>query len=96
MDQSVTIKIAGQEYSLKASSPQMERLMRLAAESVNKKLEGFSAKYPDRTLADKLAFVVLNEAVSRLALQKSLEDVKAEVSAITVQLDSYLDTIEEK
>ena len=39
MDQSIKIRIAGQEYSLKAGSPEIERLMRLAAESVSKKVE---------------------------------------------------------
>ena len=66
MEQSITIKIAGKDYPLKATSPEMEQLMRLAADSINQKLAAYDAKFPDKTLVDKLSFVALNETVSRM------------------------------
>ncbi|MBR4134702.1 MAG: cell division protein ZapA, partial [Bacteroidales bacterium] len=41
MEQSITIKIAGKDYPLKATSPEMEQLMRLAADSINQKLAAY-------------------------------------------------------
>ena len=63
MDQSITLKIAGREYSLKVQSPEMEQLMRLGAESINRTLAVYDQRYPDKSLVDKLAFVTLREAV---------------------------------
>ena len=40
MGQNIKIKIAGNEYPLVASSPEMERMMRLAADAINQKLAG--------------------------------------------------------
>ena len=57
MEQSIKIKIAGVEYPLKASSPEMEQLMRLAAEAINQKLSAYDAKFPNKSLSDKLSFV---------------------------------------
>ena len=41
MGQSITLKIQGKEYELVAYTPEMERLMRLAAEEV----DGMLAEY---------------------------------------------------
>ena len=38
MEQSIKIRIAGKEYPLKANSPEMEQMLRLAAETINQKL----------------------------------------------------------
>ena len=76
MGQSIKIKIAGNEYPLVASSPEMERLMRLAAEAINQKLTAYDAKFPNKSLSDKLSFVALNETVSRLTYQKRLADAR--------------------
>ena len=43
MDQSITIKIAGNEYPLKAATPQIEQMMRIAAETIGKKLSAYDA-----------------------------------------------------
>ena len=49
MGQNIKIKIAGNEYPLVASSPEMERMMRLAADAINQKLAAYDAKYPNKT-----------------------------------------------
>ena len=82
MEQSITLKIAGKDYPLKATSPEMEQLMRLAAETINQKLAVYDAKFPDKTLVDKLSFVALNETVSRMSYQKRLSSVNEEAERI--------------
>jgi cell division protein ZapA (FtsZ GTPase activity inhibitor) len=96
MAQSVVIKIAGKEFPLKANTPEMEQMMRLAAEQINKKLAEFNTRYPDRTLADKLAFVALNEAVNKISCLRRLEEVDKEVKDMTGETDKYLKSIEGK
>ena len=96
MEQSITIKIAGKDYPLKASSPEMEQLMRIAAETINQKLAAYDAKFPDKTLVDKLSFVALNETVSRLSYQKRLSSVGDEVKRMLSETDSYLANIDKK
>ncbi len=49
MGQNIKIKIAGNEYPLVASSPEMERMM-TAADAINQKLAAYDAKYPNKTL----------------------------------------------
>ena len=88
MGQSIKIKIAGNEYPLVASSPEMERLMRLAAEAINQKLTAYDAKYPNKSLSDKLSFVALNEAVGRLTYQKKLSDAGDEAKALQEDVEA--------
>ena len=96
MDQSITLKIAGKEYSMKASTPEAERLMRLGAEAINEKLTVYGSRFPDKTLEDRLAFVALNEAVSRINFQKRLSLAGDEVKAFKEQTDRYLDSTDKK
>ena len=59
MDQRITIKIAGQDYTLKAATPEHEELIRKAAETINaisnlalqKKLDGINAEVKSLTEA---------------------------------------------
>ena len=96
MEQSITLKIAGKDYPLKATSPEMEQLMRLAAETINQELAVYDAKFPDKTLVDKLSFVALNETVSRMSYQKRLSSVNEEAKRMLSQTSSYLDDIDKK
>lgn len=96
MDQSITLKIAGKEYAMKATSPEMEQMMRTAAEVINQKLTAYDARYPDKTLVDKLAFVALNESVARISYQKRLSVAAEEAKEMLRETDKYLDSIEKK
>lgn len=96
MDQSITLKIAGKEYPLKASSPEMEQLMRIAADDVNAMLAKFDARFPDRKLEDKLAFVAIQEAVGKLSAQRKNSRIVEEVSTLHGDLAAYLEGIETK
>ena len=96
MDQSITINLAGRELHLKASSPDMERLMRLAADDINAKLESYTVRYMDRSFEDKLAVVALQETVNRLVAQKRLNAASSEADALKGELDAYLAGIDDK
>ena len=96
MDQSITINLAGRELHLKASSPDMERLMRLAADDINAKLESYTVRYMDRSFEDKLAVVALQETVNRLGAQKRLNAASSEADALKGELDAYLAGIDDK
>ena len=93
-EQSITIVIAGTQYPLKAATPEIERMMRIAAETVNTKLAAYDAKYPSKS-ADKLAFVALNETVSRLACQKKYDEAEFESKKLLEEVETYLNNIEE-
>lgn len=92
--QSITLRIAGKEYSLRAASPEMEQLMRLAADDINRMLAKYNEKFPDKSLEDKLAFVTLNETVSKISYQRKLASLCDEAKALKEDTDSYLKGIE--
>lgn len=96
MDQSIKVIIAGKDYPLKAATPEMEQLMRIAAEQINQKLDAYNAKYPDLPIADKLAFVCLQETVTRLSCQRKIKDITSESNAFLQEINSYLQKIENK
>ena len=94
MDQSITLKIAGKDYPLKAATPEMEQMMRIAAEGINKRLAQYDAKVPEKELTDKLVFVTLNEAVNRIAVQRKLSAREEGEKKLLDEMTSYLDRIE--
>ena len=96
MDQSITLKIAGKDYPLKATSPEMEQIMRIAAEAINKRLAQYDAKFPDKEMLDKLVFVTLNETINRIAVQRKLSARDEEEKKLLDGMSSYLDSIEKK
>lgn len=94
MDQSIKLKIAGKVYPMKAATPQMEQMMRIAAEDVNRVLEKLNMRYPDTPLEDKLVFVAIQEAVAKLHTAKKYESLNSDVSSLSSELATYLDEIE--
>ena len=96
MEQKITIKIAERSYVLKASTPENEQLIRLAAEDVNKKLNAYMASFPGKSTEDILSFVALNECVSRLAFQKKMEMDEEALSRLVAETGSYLAGTEKK
>lgn len=94
--QRITLKIAGKDYPLKAASPEMEQIMRIAAETINQKLSAYDAKFPDKTLVDKLAFVTLNETIGRISAQRKFSELEGKIKEMISETDSYLGNIEEK
>jgi len=96
MDQRITVKIGEREYVLKAPTPEHEELFRLAAQAVDKRLKSYLASYPDKTPADLLSFVALNECVSRIQVQRKMDASLKEADSLKTDLESYLKSIEKK
>ena len=90
MDQKIKIKIADQEYNLKAATPEQEEMIRKAADSVNKKIAAYMNKFSGRNLTDILSFVALNETINSLTIQKSLDAVSQEAATLLEDTSSYL------
>lgn len=91
MGREIKIRIAGQGYSMSAATPEIERLMRLAAESVSEKVATYDAKYADRSMVDKLAFAALNESIGRLYAQERLSQAKGEAQELHEVTARYLE-----
>ncbi len=94
MGQKIRVRIAGREYPIDAQTPQQENLIRLAAEAVNKMLDGYKAAHPGRSETDLMAFVALNKSIAEIAAIRQNEAANAEVESLRKDLDNYLDNIE--
>lgn len=90
MGQKVTLKVAGKAYSLDAPSPEVEQLMRLAAEEVNMMLDDFSMRFPEASMEDKFAFIAVQEAVAGKSAELEIKSLKDDASALNSELISYL------
>ena len=90
MGQSITLKIQGKEYELVTDTPEMERLMRLAAEEVDSMLAEYDNTYSNVPKEEKLVFAAVREAVGKFRAMKELDMYKADVKSLESQLSSYL------
>ncbi|MCR5018410.1 MAG: cell division protein ZapA [Bacteroidales bacterium] len=90
MDRKISIKIGTREYKLSASSPQQEEAIRLAAQTINKRLQEFSISHPGRNQVDVMSMVALNETVARIVLQKELKVRDSETEKLSGDLQRYL------
>ena len=93
MAQDITLKVAGKSYSLSAASPEMEQLMRLAAQDVSAMMTKFDARFPDSSPEDKLVFVAIQEAAGKLSAQKKMSRLVEEVEALQGDVSAYLEAI---
>ncbi len=91
MARDIKLKVAGKEHVLSPDTPELEGMMRIAAEQVNAILSGFDRRFPDTRLEDKLAFVAIQLGVGKLCAEKELETLKADIRSMEEQLASYLD-----
>ena len=94
MAQKITLNIANQNFTVNADTPEMESLMRFAAEDINKMLMRYDERYPNKPLLEKLIFVLLTQAVSRLQAQMKYNDVSNENDKLLGELSAYLKDIE--
>lgn len=92
--QSITLKIGGNEYALKAKSPEDEQLMRLAAEEVNSLWAHYNANYPNQSEVDKFAFVSLNQAMFKIRERRSAAKLADALDTLEDKLGAYLAGIE--
>ena len=90
MDQSINLKIAGKEYPLKVSTPEMEEVLRSAAEDIQAMLNRYTEKFHDKNLEDKLVFVALQETVQKISAQRKLQSLSDEVATFSSDMATYL------
>lgn len=90
MEQKITIKIAGKDFVLKASGPENEELIRLAAIQINKRLQAYQAAFPGKALSDVLSFVALNEAISAITLQRRVDAGERAEKDLVEMMTGYL------
>lgn len=90
MGQKITIRIAEKEFVMNAPTPQDEEAIRLAASMINRRINGFISKYPGRQMNDILSFVALNESISSITLQKRINAMTEEASALKNDIENYI------
>ena len=95
MARNIKVKIAETEYSILAGDDMMERNLRLAADAINNMLSKSASRFPDKGQLEKLAFVALNQAVSRLKMQDRLAAASEEIGALTGETSAYLDRVKQ-
>lgn len=93
MDQRIKIRIAERDYNMSAPTPKDEERIRLAANAVNMKISGYAGKFPGKSMVDILAFVALNESISRIALTEKLNLVNEEAGDLQKLIENYIDNI---
>lgn len=93
MDQKITVKIAEKDYVLRAPTPEDEELIRVAASTVNKRLNAYLSKYPDRNPSDLLSFVALNECIGRIRSEREMENARIEAGKLKADTDAYLSSL---
>ena len=92
MAQKITICLAGKDYILNAESPEEERRIRLAAESVNSRLASYMAAFPGRLEKDLMPFFALNECIARLSVEEGKKALEDEAAKLLEDTLSYLDS----
>ena len=90
MDQKISIKIADRTFSLTASSPEQEEVIRLAADAINRRLDNYSRKNPGKTLVELMSMVALNECACRISFQRDIDARKAEAEQLGKDMANYL------
>ena len=94
MAQNISIKIADRPYSLKASSPEQEQLIRTAADEINRKVKAYQDKLPGKGMIELMSFAALNVCMSNITLQKQLNELNEEDKTLAKELKGYLDNID--
>ena len=93
MEQKIRIRIAGREYDLKSNSPEQEGQIRKSADMLNRMIDSYQSKYPQKDRVDILSFVALNQGISNLSLIQKLRDVEEESRDLQKGIEGYLDDI---
>lgn len=90
MDRKISIKIGEREFKLSASSPQQEEVIRLAAKTINNRLQDYTVRHAGKNILDIMSMVALNETVQRIVVQKELKLRDSDIDKLGEDLDRYL------
>jgi len=94
--QRIKIKIAEREYEIYAPSPESEELIRLAANTINSKINAYQLKYVGKSMVDILSFVALNESIGSISSQRKYNALLSELRALAGDTENYLKRQENK
>lgn len=89
----ITVKIAGRDYCLKVKNADEEELYRLAADSVNRKIDLYQKKFIGRAETDILSFVAFNVCLANIRNGREYEKTGKEAEELHRQLENYLTDI---
>ena len=89
----ITVKIAGRDSSLKVKNADEEELYRLAADSVNRKIDLYRKKFVGRQETDILSFVAFNVCLANIRSVREYERLGKEAEEMHRQIESYLEDI---
>ena len=90
-EQSIKIRIGSREYCMKAVSPEYERIMRLASESINAKFSEYGVKFPSQSEIDKISFAALNQTMGFLNAKRKIAGMEEDEKALLEEMDAYLE-----
>ena len=93
MARDITLNVAGKPYRLSAATPEMEQLMRVAAQEVSDMLTRFDSRFPESSAEDKLVFVAIQEAAGKLSAQKKIARLAEEVESLGADVAAYLEAL---
>ncbi len=96
MAQRIKLRLAGKEYELPAETPEMEQMVRTAAEQINGILAGFDERFHDARMEDKLVFAAVQLGVGKLLAEKRLSLLNEDIAQLGSQLEAYLESSEKQ
>ena len=96
MEQSIKIQISGHTYPLKVNSPEQEEYIRKAAKEINRQIEAYQSKLPNKSLVEILSIMSLNVCVTNLSLSKQLKDMKEAGEGLAKDIEGYLANIDKQ
>ena len=96
MEQSIKIQIAGYPYPLKVNSPEQEEYIRKAAKEINRQIEAYQSKLPNKSLIEILSIMSLNVCVTNLSISKQLKEMKEAEASLAKEIEAYLENIDKK
>ena len=94
MEQSIKIQISGHTYPLKVNSPEQEEYIRKAAKEINRQIEAYQNKLPNKSLVEILSIMSLNVCVTNLSLSKQLKEMKEAEESLAKEIEGYLENID--
>ena len=94
MAQNITIKLGERPYSLIATSPEQEQLIRRAAAEVNRRIREYQSKNPEGYMVDFMSFAALNLCMSLITLADQMNTRNSEEMMLVKELDGYLKNID--
>ena len=94
MERSITVKILGTDYTLKATSEKHEQFIRTAAKNINEIFEAYAGKFDSRSKEDVLVFMALNVCMTNLNYQEQMAALQKEAENLEREMKGYIEKIE--